>query len=344
MNLNREEMRMRDRRAHAVLFGFDFQVNAAIILMLENIKELKSLRLEGEKEDIELTLENGEKILAQAKSVERASSDFSNVRKNLRKALTTLSEGTKKRNVKQLIFITNSPNPFNDDNSRSIFWAPTHRRFSTLPLSAQKIIEDCLGKIKNPLDLQKFTIQVFPFETDDETERYKAVMQAVNDFVGSLNANTSAGLGRKLHQIWCNEIFTNGSKKDIDIQLSKKDIVWPIIVLETSVDRCAENFIGQFDAGLYDEVVHLYRKTIESRCERFDFFMRVLCDYNQFQSNKKHSEKCEEFANCTWERYKSEFSVPGIDDETQEALTKIILYNIVYRRIIIDRIKRGVNL
>ena len=49
------------------LFGFDFQVNAAIILMLENIKELKSLRLEGEKEDIELTLENGEKILAQAK-------------------------------------------------------------------------------------------------------------------------------------------------------------------------------------------------------------------------------------------------------------------------------------
>lgn len=92
---------MRDRRAHAVLFGFDFQVNAAIILMLENIKELKSLRLEGEKEDIELTLENGEKILAQAKSVERASSDFSNVRKNLRKALTTLSEGTKKRNVKE---------------------------------------------------------------------------------------------------------------------------------------------------------------------------------------------------------------------------------------------------
>jgi hypothetical protein len=30
----------KDRRADAVLFGFDFQVNAAIVLMLEKIKEL----------------------------------------------------------------------------------------------------------------------------------------------------------------------------------------------------------------------------------------------------------------------------------------------------------------
>lgn len=96
---------MRDRRAHSVLFGFDFQVNAAIVLMLENIKELNSLRLEGNEEDIELTLEGNRKILVQAKSVENASSDFSNVRANLKKALMTLSEGTQKVDAKQLIFL-----------------------------------------------------------------------------------------------------------------------------------------------------------------------------------------------------------------------------------------------
>lgn len=63
-------MTMKNRRANAVLFGFDFQRNAAIVLMLENIKELRSVRLEGNEEDIELTLENGQKILAQAKAVE----------------------------------------------------------------------------------------------------------------------------------------------------------------------------------------------------------------------------------------------------------------------------------
>lgn len=35
----------KSRRANAVVFGFDFQVNAAIVLMIENIEDLKSLRL-----------------------------------------------------------------------------------------------------------------------------------------------------------------------------------------------------------------------------------------------------------------------------------------------------------
>ena len=42
----------KSRRANAVVFGFDFQVNAAIVLMIENIEDLKSLRLEGNYEDI----------------------------------------------------------------------------------------------------------------------------------------------------------------------------------------------------------------------------------------------------------------------------------------------------
>lgn len=44
----------KSRRANAVIFGFDFQVNATIVLMLENIEDLKSLHLEGNYEDIDL--------------------------------------------------------------------------------------------------------------------------------------------------------------------------------------------------------------------------------------------------------------------------------------------------
>ena len=87
------------RRADAVLFGFDFQVNAAIVLMLENILDLKSLRLEGESEDIELKLNDNEYILAQAKAVVKSCEDFSNVRANLKKSLISLSEGAKKTNA-----------------------------------------------------------------------------------------------------------------------------------------------------------------------------------------------------------------------------------------------------
>ena len=123
----------KDRRANAVLFGFDFQVNAAIVLMLENIKELQSLRLESENEDIDIELYSGNHILAQAKAIVNSSTDFTNVRSNLKKALESLSEGTKKVKTEKLILITNYPNPLNEEASRSIFWGPT-RRYSGCPV------------------------------------------------------------------------------------------------------------------------------------------------------------------------------------------------------------------
>ena len=43
----------RSRRADAVVFGFDFQVNAAIVLLLENIEDVEKICLEGNYEDIE---------------------------------------------------------------------------------------------------------------------------------------------------------------------------------------------------------------------------------------------------------------------------------------------------
>ena len=49
---------MANRTATSVLFGFDFQANAAIVLMLENIKDMTSIRLEGA-EDIEINLNDG---------------------------------------------------------------------------------------------------------------------------------------------------------------------------------------------------------------------------------------------------------------------------------------------
>lgn len=336
---------MKNRRANAVLFGFDFQRNAAIVLMLENIKDLRSVRLEGNEEDIELTLENGHKILAQAKAVERSSSDFSHVCENLKKALLSLSEGAQKADTQRLIFITNSPNPFNDTDSKAVFGGlPTRRSFSDLPSTAQDIVRKYLSAIDNPLDLQKFTVQVFPFETDDETERYKAVTQAVNDFIGSLSVNVSYGLGKWLLQVWHDDIFINGSKRNASIQLDKKDIIWPILVYETDINRCDDDFLNQFDIGVYDEVVRLYGSTIDSCCERIEFFTKILYDYTQFPSAKKQMEKCQDFIDHSWENYKSEFSSGGIDEETLEALTKIVLYNVIRRRITIDKIRQGVNL
>ena len=218
----------KNRRANATLFGFDFQRNAAIVLMLENIKELKSVRLEGNEEDIEISLNDGQKILAQAKAIEASSKDFSHVRENLKKALLTLSEGAERVSARQLIFITNSTNPFKEPDSRNVFGGfPSRRKFEDLPQSSKDLVQNYLKQIKRPLDLSKFIVQTFPFETDDETERYKFVMQKVNDFIGALNGNFTYGLGKWLFDVWNENVFINGTKKDSSIQLTKEDIIWP---------------------------------------------------------------------------------------------------------------------
>ena len=335
---------MSNRRADAGMFGFDFQVNAAIVLMLENIKTLSSVRLEGNEEDIVLTLDNKKKILAQAKAVQNGSSDFRNVRANLKKALTTLSEGAQSADVDKLIFITNSANPFNDDSSRSVFYAPTRRKFSDLPQSAQTIIQEYLSAIAQPLNTDNFVIQVFNFETDDDKERYKVVMQEVNDFIGRLST-TSPGIGRRLLDIWQNRIFENGSKKDASITVTKKGIIWPLIVLETDISKYDDEYEDLFDIGVYEEVTRRYQTVIDDCCERVDFFTKILYDYREFKSVKKNSkEKNIDFIQTTWEQYKTEFMDPSIDDETLEALTQIILYNVLRRRKLIESIRREVNL
>ena len=335
---------MSNRRADAGMFGFDFQVNAAIVLMLENIKTLSSVRLEGNEEDIVLTLDNKKKILAQAKAVQNGSSDFRNVRANLKKALTTLSEGAQSADVDKLIFITNSANPFNDDSSRSVFYAPTRRKFSDLPPSAQTIIQEYLSAIAQPLNTDNFVIQVFNFETDDDKERYKVVMQEVNDFIGRLST-TSPGIGRRLLDIWQNRIFENGSKKDASITVTKKGIIWPLIVLETDISKYDDEYEDLFDIGVYEEVTRRYQTVIDDCCERVDFITKILYDYREFKSVKKNSkEKNIDFIQTTWEQYKTEFMDPSIDDETLEALTQIIIYNVLRRRKLIESIRREVNL
>ena len=116
---------MSDRNASASAFGWDFQANSAILLMLENIKEAKRVRVEGANEDIEITLQDHTKIYAQAKAVEKPD-DTSHVIDKLTKALETLTDAAKKGDGSLFTYLTNSSNPFNNQRSLSYFTGRTH--------------------------------------------------------------------------------------------------------------------------------------------------------------------------------------------------------------------------
>ena len=323
---------MTNRTATSVLFGFDFQANAAIVLMLENIKDMSSIRLEGS-EDIEINLNNGSSILAQAKSVVNSSTDFSNVLSNLKKSIISLSEAEHKLGVvKEFIYITNTPNPFNEKQLNPIFYGASQRDYK---------INKIISKIEKPLDTSKFKIQILPFETDNDNERYKCVMNAIGDFIPKLG-NISIAKDN-LHGIWVKDLFRSGTKRMSDIKLTKKDIIWPLIVLVTQNENYDED---EFDDSEIYELSRSYEAIINTCSEKYEFVTKVLCAYNVFYKEAKQSERKRKFIEMESSKfaYLFEGESVSLSNTLQEKLLQIIVRNILNKRIQIDNIKNAVNL
>lgn len=332
---------MANRNASPVLFGFDFQANAAIVLMLENIQEMSHIRLEG-CEDIDITLNDGSHIFAQAKSVVNSSSDFTNVLKNLRKSIISLSEVYYSNigKVKELIYITNTPNPFKEKYPNTIFWGPSQRKYTSLPANLQEKISKVIEKIENPLDTDKFKVQILPFETDDDAERYKAVIASIGDFISKLG--TVHVERSRIHGIWAKDLFLSGTRKDQSINLKKKDLMWPIIVLITNNDDYDEYDIDDSET---EELLSSYKDIINICSEKYEFITRVLSAYNSFKAEDNRT-KLDVFIKSESLNFKYLFDDTNIclSEDLQDKLIQIIIRNIIRQRIKINKIKDTVNL
>lgn len=332
---------MANRNATPSAFGWDFQVNAAIIIMLDNIKEMTEIRLEGD-EDIEVNLDDGTSILAQAKSVVRSSEDFTNVTANLKKSLTSLSEAYhNNKSVKQLIYITNSPNPLHIKDEKQIFIGlPSRRYYDSLPPKSKKKIDDLLSTLKEPLDKSKLMIQTLPFETDEDKERYKYVWYEINEFLSSIGSDRISKID--LHNIWKGEVFKSGTKSKKSIKLTKKDIIWPVIVILTDKVEIDEDL----DESEFEEVSKAYSNLINTCSEKFEFFTKVLYAYNGYQTDKKSKERRVNFIQNESKQFSEilEDDTITIDNDLKDTLLKVIVKKILDKRCQINQIKQTVNL
>lgn len=331
-----------DQSASPVLFGFLFQANAAIVLMLENMKELKSIRLECN-EDIDIELIDGSYVLAQAKSVVKASTDFTHVRANVNKGMASLSDGAQKVNARELVYITNSPSPFNDDVSKNLFYGNSIEKYENLPPSTKEIIDTYLSQLRLPLDKNKLVIRAFPFEGDDDRQRYKVVWDVISDFMGRIGLG-EYGYRQKLHEVWEGMLYRSGSKSNKEIKLGKKDIIWPIIVCVTgqgNLDRNALYCTG-LDDSEFEEINNRYREIIDYCSERFDLVAKVISDFTT--AGIKDRDAVNMFINDHWNDYTDDVELDSMDEEIRSSLIKIIMYTILSKKYVINRIKKGVNL
>ena len=330
------------RNATPSSFGWDFQINAAIVLMLENIKTIKSVRVEGKKEDIELLLENKKNIYAQAKSVMRID-DYRNIRKKLKMGLETLNDDAAHQDYHKLIYVTNSPNPFDLDNTMSAFYGHSRLSYTDLPQVCKDIIDnEIANKPLQYIDISNLEIHVIPFFTDDFQQRYRVIKDSVDKFLFELNNNTR-GMADELLEIWQHEFFQNCTQGDLDLVIKKKDLMWSIIVLQSQLHP-EHTLLEEYDDGAVEEIIRSYRYLINNRCEKFEFISQVLFDYRNFKSDEKGKKKVVEFIAAKCDDYKHVFELNKICDEVQEIVVKIILQKIITNRFLANDIAKKVNL
>lgn len=324
------------------LFGWDFQVNAAIAILIDNINEVDKVRLEGDKQDIEITLSNKEKIYAQAKSVEKPG-DYSNVKKHLTDALNSLNETAHGDSevIRQFIYITNSENPMGNMQTVSQFIGPYIRQaYTQLTDKAKKIVDDALSKAENEvvIDRDKLFVYILQFQNGvSPKDRYVNIKRIVDEFVETIIENRN-GIGGKVLDVWQKELLLNGSVSNTCITLDKKQFTWIIVVkaLENSLQD--NSFYDKFDISEVQHVQEHFNTFINNSVVRFEFITAVLSDFNDFKPVERN-KKTVEFIEEKWRDYIVQFALDKLDSDTQEILVKTILARIIYQSSTINRMK-----
>lgn len=330
---------MKSSNASASAFGWDFQSNAAIMLMLKNIENASKVKVEGSTEDVEITFSSGKMLMSQVKAVTKPD-DYSHVIEKLGDGLRTLNKAAKLSDVEQLVFVTNSPNPFNDAMTMYKFSSPLNIvPFSELPTACQTAINSiCLSQGYN-FNKELLLVCVMQFHGENEDERYKVLSSLTAEFLNNLGIHKIST--SQVLTLWQRSFSINASQ--LSTSITKKRMVWPIIAILCEVSEDDAEF-EDYDESDVAEALQKYRSIINNNSERFEFVSRVLSDYNEFHTEMKSNERTKKFIEDNWQNYKNSFDMRSAESVTEELVIRLTLSNVLRSRKVIAEIKGKVKL
>lgn len=326
-----------DTNASPSAYGWCFQVGAGISLMLDNIKEFTSLKMEGASDDIELTLNSG-KIYAQAKSVTKIG-DQSSASTNLTNALRTLSQDANNGDAVSLIYITNISNPLSS-KTVSAFQYNRSYEFSVLPDDAQTKIRK---KVTEDFPTDKFKLHILSFFGEGDN-KFESIKEKISEFLRE--AIDDPSYNKRLLNSWFETFMVNASDKpdkQKKLELKKNDVINPVIVLVIDSPVSEGDFIKVCDHDNYTEICQQYRQTISANVCDYEFYSEVIGDY----LSKRNQAPCRatykfDFVKSEWKDYETRFSaIPNV--ETREALIKLLLLTVIKQSRKFNEIREATN-
>lgn len=346
--MENEENRVIDTNAQASALGWDFQSSLALFFVVDDIKNLESVKVEGKTEDIELVYNNGSTIFIQAKSqLDPYNSNTTNL--HLKNGIKTLINTSQENEYTYLIYGTNINNPFVYREFVSLFAGnPTNYSFNELPKKIQdKIIKNANSVAKNEklslknFDYNRLRILTLPFYGEEDKTRYRFIKEKILSFLDAIGLT-----GTQADRIFNSFLldFTKNASKSISLQ--KEDLAWTIIIFTLDVRN--DEFFEEFDLGIAEEdaIENIYGSFIEQKSLDFSLLNEVgghfkeLDKLGMFDSNRAAPR---EFINITVAYYEKKIFFEELDQLTP-SVTKYILWKILKKRRTIERLSREVGI
>ena len=167
-------------------------------------------------------------------------------------------------------------------------------------------------------------------------------LDKTNEFLHAVGIG-DRGLGAYILEIWQHAFTMNASQPDTSLSISKKEMIWPLIVSICGIDA-EDALFADCDEGDIEDIRHRYNAIIHNNTERFEFATRVLSEYNAFNTNMKSNERTKLFIETHWNDYQESFDIPYAEQDILETIVKLTISNVIKRRRKIIEIKSGVNL
>lgn len=328
--------------------GFLFQINVAIYLMTKYIANFEKIRVEGEKEDVEVHLNDKSIIMVQVKSQWDNFDNKNNVLPNLKKSLLSLNAANSK-DVKSLIYVCNFPDPLkNNDLEFTSYRGITQKRYLELNEQSQDIINNQLKEFlkTDDFDFEKLWIIRIPFFGEDEEEKHKFIYEIVNDFLIDISGKISR---RSFVRDWESNFLRNGSNKP-KITISKSDLSSYLILSSIENYNVTDDY----------KYLQISRDDFEEACEKYSDFIdekqncyEAICKINSLYERKlkRIDITKEDFVqqekltiyNYLFNKDYNNLKDINNDEKIDLVVSQIIAYVILRNRNIIKRIREKVQ-
>lgn len=251
-------MSNKNRNASASAFGWQFQINIAIFLMIKYFGKFKELKIEGIKEDIEISLSNNKKVYAQAKSKQNVNDgDTSSYSTKLKKALESLSE-VNEDDSESLIYISNlEPNPLNSGTNE--FELISFLKYNELLDVSKQKIDAQLNQLGKSINKEKLIIAKVPFFGEDKTTRQKFIITNIEDFLTFISPDLLPYKNRFL-ETWESEAFHNSTQNNMSMKIKREDVLWRLLILKLENSNLSQ----------YDEKMEIEEEDFYSALDRYE--------------------------------------------------------------------------